>query len=130
MNRSGLTLIEILVALSVLAIGATGLVAMQLSTLKLAQQTTINTRLLHVADSELQLRLLGAATGPDCSAVNSAELTGMDCSVAITTCSASLNGFECTAGSSGTAQRVTVAASMASGAHVTLSAVTRTVGGP
>lgn len=130
MNPSGLTLIEILVAMSVLALGATGLLAMQLSTLRLAQQTDINTRLLHVADSELQLRLLGAVTGPACSAVPAIELTDMHCSVAVQGCSTSLGGFTCDGGAGGSPRRVTVTARVERGNSVTLSAVTRTLAGP
>ncbi len=130
MNSSGLTLIEILVALTVLAIGASGLVAMQLSTLRLARQTQIQTRLLHVADSELQLRLLGAASGMHCSAVIPEEAEGIACSVSTESCAALLEGFECAAATGGTSRRITVTASREDGATVMLSAVTRVVAGP
>lgn len=130
MNTLGLSLIEILVALSVLAIGAVGLVAMQLSTLKLAQQTSINARLLHVAESELQQRLLGVASGSACSALTTAELEGIDCTVTSSGCSTSLSGFDCQVERAGLPRRITVTASIADRGSVALSGVTRLDGGP
>lgn len=125
MNSAGLTLIEILVALTVLAIGAASITGLQLATFRLSQLTRHNATLLHVADSELQNRLLGVATGEHCSALTEAELEGVDCKVEMTACAVSLAGFDCNDGAAGASRRVTVTASLENGQSVELSAVTR-----
>ena len=125
MKSSGLVLVEILVALSVLGIGAVGLAGLQLVTLRLAAATEANSRLLHAAESELQHRLLGLGAGSGCTALNSEELAGIDCLVQVQGCSTSFAGFDCAPGISGGPQQVIVEASLGADRQVVLSAVTR-----
>lgn len=125
MKDPGLVLIEILVALSVLAIGAVGLAGLQLVTLRLAAATEANGRLLHAAESELQHRLLGLGAGAGCTALAAEELAGIECRVHVQGCSTTLTGFDCAPGVSGGPQQVTVEASLGEDRQVVLSAVTR-----
>ncbi len=130
MNRLGLTLIEILVAMAVLAIGATALAGLQLSSIKLAHVASMNARLLHVADSELQYRLLGLGSGETCTALDPAELEGIDCKATSEGCAALASGFSCSAESPGWPRRFTVRAAIPDGPQVTLSGVARRTGPP
>lgn len=130
MNTSGLTLIEILVAMAVLAIGAAGLAGLQLSSMKLAHIASMNARLLHVADSELQYRLLGLGSGEACTALDPAELQGIDCTATSEGCSLLASGFSCSAEAPGWPRRVTVRAGIADGPQVTLAGVSRKTGPP
>lgn len=125
MNRWGLTLIEILVALAVLAIGATAVAGLQLASLRLARLAEQNTRLLHAADTELQHRLLGLGSGSGCEALSSEELNGIDCLVASEGCRLLADGFECSSAFSGWPRRFTVRTQLPSGPQVTLSSVSR-----
>lgn len=68
MSTSGVTLVEILVALTVLAVGATGLVGWQLGIAHLAMRAQDTQRVLEAASTELGRRLLTTAfTEPHCA---------------------------------------------------------------
>lgn len=125
MRAMGLTLVEILVALTVLAIGAAGLVGLQLLTLRLASATELRARLLHVAQSELRFRLLGAGSGSDCQSLPAAELEDVDCLVQSESCAYSQLGFSCPAAAGAWPRRITVSVRGSGDSLVTLSAVMR-----
>ena len=133
MNGRGLTLIEILVALTVFAIGATAIAGLQISTLQLTAQTQLQTRLLHVAESELKQRLLVEPSGVACTALPVEQLEGLDCHTSETTCAVGFSGFDCAAGVTGPVRQVTGTgrrAADAEGPQVTLSSSTRVGSGP
>lgn len=125
MNNSGLTLIEVLVALTVLAIGATAIAGLQLATIRLAGLTEQNARLLHAAETELKHRLLGLGSGPTCSAPGPDTLRGIDCLVSSEGCRLLAEGFACSEDVSGWPRRFTVQASSARGPQLSLSGVAR-----
>ena len=129
MRSHGLTLVEILVALTVLAVGATGLVGLQLTTMRLAADSELRSRLLHVAGSELEARLLVPGAGGPCLAVPVAEREGIDCTVTVESCDWYLSGFACPVTHGSRARRVTVHAAADAGAQVDLSAVAVVPGG-
>lgn len=104
-DTSALTLVEILVALAVFAIGAAALVGMQLSALRLTLNTTMQSRLLYIAETELNYRLHRSEAASDCQAPAAVDLDGLSCSASEERCVAHLAGFEC---GSGPARRITV----------------------
>jgi prepilin-type N-terminal cleavage/methylation domain-containing protein len=113
---SGVTLIEILVALVLLAVGAAALSAWQLSALQLAARARQQQQLVALVEAELSFRALVALQGPDCGA--QPELpAGVSCSVSEEACQ--LVGAALTCGPAGPVpariRRITVRAAPDSG---------------
>ncbi len=132
MNARGVTIIEILVALSVLAIGAVALSAWQVAVLRVAIGTRDLNRVIHVAESELGRRLLGGDAQPGCDPVLLAEAAGVGCETTIEACAVAGLQLSCTASGNHFPQRVTVTAASTrpGGPVVSLSALRRGPGGP
>ncbi len=122
-SPAALTLVEILVALAVFAVGAAALAGLQLSALRLTAASNAQSRLLYAAEAELNHRLSSSQPGGSCLALPPAELHGLSCSATEEPCRAQVTGFEC---GSGPARRITVAVSAGSAAQpLVLSTVTR-----
>lgn len=92
MNSSGFTLVEVLVALLVLAVGLTAVAGLQLSGLQLGRQAERTHRLLETAENELRHRLLGLGSGATCSAWHG---EGPDCRVQERSCLPSASELHC-----------------------------------
>jgi prepilin-type N-terminal cleavage/methylation domain-containing protein len=110
---AGLTLIEVLVALTLLAVGAAALSTWQISSLQAATRARQQQQLSALVDAELRYRALIPFQGPDCQALpgrEGAEL--MTCSVTEETCALSGTDLHCGAAGQGAARirRITVRA--------------------
>ncbi|HLR45785.1 MAG TPA: prepilin-type N-terminal cleavage/methylation domain-containing protein [Deinococcales bacterium] len=92
MKASGFTLIEVLVALTVLAVGLAGIAALQLSALRLGTLTVRYTALLQTAENELRHRLLSPEAGSTCT---TSPGSGATCAVAERSCRADPDALQC-----------------------------------
>lgn len=126
MTNAGLTIIELLVALAVLTIGAVALAGLQLASLRLAQVTEVRSRLLHVAEAELAFRRLGlGGAAGDCRALPEGEMAGLSCRVSAHSCELHSASVSCGPDFSGPLTQFTVQASHPTGGSISLTALSR-----
>ena len=92
MNTTGLTLIEVLISLVIVAVGVLGAAAMQASSLSASSRASIVREATRLAESELELQR--GAVKADCH-LSDALPSGYSCLVVVTACALSEANLVC-----------------------------------
>jgi prepilin-type N-terminal cleavage/methylation domain-containing protein len=110
-RRIGLTLVEVLIAIAILAIGILAALGLQSSALAASRQARIVQELTKIAEAELSIRRTMVSDPNDVTCV--AQIApGFTCGIIVTPCVVAVGGsFTCATGTTGpVAHRLTVTA--------------------
>lgn len=130
-RSDGLTLIEVVIAIAVLAIGVLAAFAMQVSALQGTRAATINQEMSNIAQSELELQRAFARTisgpGAGLTCRTAFEQPAYTCSVTVRACSFTAGALACGGSVTGTpaAWQITVSVQGPQGRQLQVSTVAR-----
>ena len=106
-RHAGLTLVEVLIAIAVLAIGILAAVGLQTTSLQASSRARIVQEMTKVAESELAIRRSIVSTTADVACITPVG-TGFGCAVVVTPCALGGGGAFTCPSASPSAHRITV----------------------